>query len=118
MARKSGAWSGTSTGPAPERLRCFRKRVRLRKKAEQPPVDGREAKRDQEQPGEVLRRQMLAEEEAAEQDCDRRHQQGDEQGVGRAGSLDETEIEHVTEGGAEQRQRDDRAPSRQRRKGV
>ena len=55
---------------------------------------------------------------AAEQDRDRRHQQGDQQGVGRARRLDQPEIEHVAEGGAEQRQRDDRAPGGERREGV
>ena len=69
-------------------------------------------------PSEILRRQRLAEEQPAEQDRDRRHQQGDEQRVGRARRLDQPEIEHVAEGGAEQRQRDDRAPGGERRKGV
>ena len=60
----------------------------------------------------------LAEEQAAEQDRDRRHQQGDEQRIGRARRLDQPEIEHVAEGGAEQRERDDRAPGGERREGV
>ena len=42
----------------------------------------------------------------AEQDRDRRDQQGHQQRIGRAGVVDQAEIEHVAEGGAE------RAPAR------
>ena len=63
-------------------------------------------------PSEVLRRKLLAEEQAAEQDRDGRNQQGHEQRVGRAGAVDQAEIEDVAEGGAEQRQRGDRRRSR------
>ena len=86
--------------------------------AEQPAVDRGEAERDQAEPEEILRRERLAEEQRAEQDRDRRHQQRHQQGVGRARRLDQPEIEHVAEGGAQQRQRDDRAPGGERREGV
>ena len=48
-------------------------------------------------PGELARRQPLAEEQRAEQDRGRRDQQGDEQRIGRAGRGDQPEIEDVGE---------------------
>ena len=88
------------------------------KQAEQPAVDRREAERDQAKAEEILRRERLVEEQRAEQDRDRRDQQRHEQGVGRAGCLDQPEVEHVAERGAEQSQRNDRAPGGDRREGV
>src|SRR5438874_13582690 len=101
-ARKYGATSATSTGPGRRRLSCLPKRAPFRKKAEQPPVDRCQAKRDQRKAGEILRRQSLAEEQPAEKDRDRRHEEGDEQRIGRARRLDQPKIENVAEGGAKQ----------------
>src|SRR3954471_8586614 len=96
-AKRFGATSATSTGRARKRLSCLPKPAPARQKAEQPPVDRGQAERDQAEAGEILRRQRLAEEQAAEQDRDRRHEQGDEQRIGRARRLDEPEIEHIAE---------------------
>ena len=86
-------------------------------KADQPAVDRGETERDQAKTEEVLRRERLAEEQRAEQDRDRRHQQRHEQRIGRARRLDQPEVEHVAESGAEQRERGDRGPGAERRHG-
>src|SRR5438309_496121 len=77
-----------------------------RNQADQPPIDSRQAQRDQCQPTEILRRERLVEKKRSEQDGDRRHEKGHEQRIGRAGSLDQAEVEHVAEGGAEECKRD------------
>ena len=54
-ARKCGAMSATSTGPARRPLRCLPRSLgdRIEQAPEQPAVDRRQAQRDQRQPGEI-----------------------------------------------------------------
>src|SRR3954470_23224415 len=95
-ARKCGATSETMTGPAPKRLGCLRTAA-SRQQSKRPPVDGGEAEGDQRQSPEILRREGLAEEQSSEQYRDRGDEQGDQQRVGRAGMVDQSEIEDVAE---------------------
>src|SRR6476469_7853448 len=99
-AGKCGATSATSIGRARKPLSCVRKPAARRQEAEQPPVDCGEAERNQAKPHEVLRRQSLIEEQAAQYDSNRRHEQGDKKGVCCARRRDQPEIEHVAERGA------------------
>src|SRR6476469_7392247 len=65
-AAKSGATWGTSTGPARRPLNyCLR--LRYPQKADEPAIDRREAKSDQGEAEEILRRERLVEEEGPEQ---------------------------------------------------
>ena len=102
---------------SPEAAKLLRKPAPP-KKADQPAVDRGQPEGDQAEAEEVLRRQGLAKEQAAEQDRYRRHQQGHEQRVGRAGMFDQAEIEDVGEGPAEQGQGGDRRPRAERREGM
>src|SRR4051812_5621516 len=77
--RKFGATSATSTGRAEKRLSCCRKPAARPNQAEQPPVNGGEAERDEGEAEEILRCECLAEKQAAKQDRDRRHEQGHQQ---------------------------------------
>src|SRR5687768_1727549 len=85
-ARKSGATPAISTGRAPRLLSFFRKPGPAQK-AEQPPVDRREAKHDEGKAAEIAGVQALAQEQAAEQDRGRRHQDRNQQGIACARSL-------------------------------
>src|SRR6478735_5782916 len=115
---RSGATLATSTGQVPRLLSCFRKPAQRNQRADQPAIDRGETEGDQAEPEEVLRRKLLAEEQAAQQDRDRRNQQCHQQRVGRAGAVDQAEIQHVAEGGAEQCKRRDRRDRAERRKGA
>ena len=55
---------------------------------------------------------------APSSDCDRRDQQRHEQGIGCPRCRDQAEVEHVSKRRAEQGERGDRSPGRERREGV
>src|SRR5205807_6192032 len=115
-ARKYGATWAISTGPARRRLSCLPKRAHtLQRKAEHPAVYCGKPERDQAEPNEVLRRQRFAEKQPAEEDRDRRHEQGDEQRIGRARRVDQAEIKDVSESAAQHAEGDYRAPGGDRR---
>src|SRR4051794_14240481 len=80
-AKKCGATSAIWTGRAARQLNCCPKPAALYKKAEQPAINGHQAQGNKRKAEEVLRRQLLAKEEAAEQDRDWRDKQRHEQGI-------------------------------------
>src|SRR5687767_7124679 len=108
---KSGAMSATWTGPAPKPLSCWLKPPPP-KHADQTTVDRGKADGDQRQANEMLRPQLLAKERRRKPDRDRRGEQSDQQRIGRAGPLDDPEIEYVGERRTDDRQRKDGRPCR------
>src|SRR4051812_50075964 len=102
-AGRSGAMSGSSTGPGPRRLGCLRKSA-SRKSGEHPSVDRREAEGDQREAGEILGCEGFTQEEAAEQDCDRRGKERPQEGICGAGTVGQPGGKDVDERGAEEGQ--------------
>ena len=80
---------------------------------QQAAVDGEEAGCDQRHPGELARVEPLAEDEGAQEERDRGHQERDEQQVGRAGGGEDAEVDEIGERGADEREAGDRRPRAQ-----